>query len=148
LTGAAFAKFGLLDQLAAEDRERVVEELEVEDVAAGAALFREGEPSDGIVWLDSGRVRVRREGLAQAAELGAGEALGTLSLVVDGPREATAETLSRVRVWHLRRSAYRRLVAAAPRTACRLVEAILREHAAAVRRELRRGELARGRGAG
>lgn len=140
MTGTNFEKFDLLDQLSADDRERVVEELEGGEVAAGSALFREGEASDGIVWLEAGRVRVKREGLEQAAELGAGEAVGTLSLVVDGRREATAETLSRARVWQLRRGGYERLVATAPRTACRLVEAILRAHADAVRRELRRGE--------
>ena len=37
------------------------------------------------------------------------------------------------RIWRLGRSAYRRLVAAEPETACRLLEGILREYAGAVR---------------
>jgi len=65
--------------------------------------------------------------------------LGTLSLVVDGPREATAETASRARIWRLSRAAYRRLTEVAPTAACRLLEAILREHAGAVREEICRG---------
>jgi CRP-like cAMP-binding protein len=144
LTNTAFEKFRLLDQLAPEDRERIADELEVEALEAGEVLFHEGAASDGVVWLASGRVRVRREGIAGAAELEAGEAMGTLSLVVEGPREATAETLSRAEVWCLRRSGYGRLVASAPRTAGRLVEVILRAYAASVRAQLGRNEAPRG----
>ena len=142
-----FDEFDLLDQLGTADRERVADELEAEDLAAGVELFREGEASNGAVWLGSGRVRVHRSGLGQAAELASGEVLGTLALVVDGPREASAETLSRVRIWRLSRSAYRRLVAAAPRTAGHLVEVILRAYADSVRRELRPPNPNRGDGA-
>jgi CRP-like cAMP-binding protein len=53
--------------------------------------------------------------------------------VAEGPREATGETLSRCRVLRLRREAYQRLVEGAPRAACQLLEALLRDSAAVVR---------------
>jgi CRP-like cAMP-binding protein len=136
VSGAELAKFPLLAQLAESEREAVADELEPAEFAAGIPLFREGEPADGAWFVAEGRVRVHVRGVGVA--FGPGEVLGTLSLVVDGPREASAETLSHTRVWRLSRNAYRRLVAAMPATACRLLEGIVREHAGAVREEVRR----------
>jgi CRP-like cAMP-binding protein len=131
---AELAKFALLAPLAEAEREALLDELELLEPVAGSALFRAGDPADGALFVAEGRVRVHAPWLGGDAEFAAGEVLGTLSLVVEGPRETTAETLSRARIWRLGRSAYRRLVAAEPATACRLLEGILREYAGAVRR--------------
>jgi CRP-like cAMP-binding protein len=131
--------FPLLAQLDDAERGAVEDELEPLDLAAGISLFREGEPADGALFVAEGRVRVHSPRAGLDAELGEGEALGTLSLVVDGPREATAETVSRTRIWRLSRSAYRRLAEVAPTAACRLLEGILRDCAATVREEIYRG---------
>jgi NTE family protein len=129
----------LLAQLDDAERGAVADELEPLELAAGVPLFRAGEPADGALFVAEGRVRVHSSRAGLDAEFGVGEALGTLSLVVDGPREATAETLSPARIWRLSRSAYRHLAEVAPAVACRLLEGILREYAGTVREEIRRG---------
>ena len=136
---AELERFPLLAQLDDADRGAVANELEPLDLAAGIPLFREGEPADGALFVVEGRVRVHSSRAGLDAECCVGEALGTLSLVLDGPREATAETLSPARIWRLSRSAYRHLAEVAPAAACRLLEGILREYAGSVREEIRRG---------
>jgi CRP-like cAMP-binding protein len=138
VTDPELGKFPLLAQLGEADRAAVVDELDLSECAAGTTLFREGDPADGALFVAQGRVRVHTARVAAEGEFGAGDVLGTLSLVVDGPREATAETLSNARIWRLSRDAYRRLAALEPGTACHLLEGILREYAGAVREEVRR----------
>jgi len=142
VTAPELGKFPVLAQLGEAGREAVADQLELSECAAGTALFREGDRADGALFVAQGRVRVHTPRVAEDAEFGAGEVLGTLSLVVDGPREATAETLSHVRVWRLSRSAYRHLVSVEPAIACRLLEGILREYAGAVREEVHRDSAA------
>ena len=139
MSAAELEKFPLLAQLDDAEREAVADELEPLELAAGSPLFRAGEPADGALFVAEGRVRVHSSRAGLDAEFGAGEALGTLSLVVEGPREATAETLSPTRIWRLSRSGYRHLAEVAPAAACRLLEGILREYAGTVREEIRRG---------
>ena len=136
---AELEKFSLLAQLDDADREAVANELESFELVAGIPLFHEGEPADGALFVAEGSVRVHSPRAGLDAEFGAGEALGTLSLVVDGPREANAETASPARIWRLSRGAYRHLAEVAPAAACRLLEGILREYAGTVREEIRRG---------
>ena len=114
MTSDELAKFPLLDSLSELEREAVAEELAVEEHAAGVTLFRAGDHADGAWFVAAGGVRVRAEGIEAAADFGAGEVLGTLSLVIDGPREASAETLSRTTLWRLSRSGYRRLAEGEP----------------------------------
>jgi CRP-like cAMP-binding protein len=130
------AKFPLLAPLSESQREALADELEVLDLAADSELFREGDPADAALFIVSGRVRIHAHRVGVGAELGTGDVLGTLSLAVDGPREASAQTLSQARVWRLSRAAFRRLVETEPTAACRLLEGILREYAGAVRDEV------------
>jgi CRP-like cAMP-binding protein len=132
------AKFPLLAPLTDAEREAVADEFEALEVGPGSPLFREGEAADAALFIVAGRVRVHARRVGAEAELGPGDVLGMLSLVVDGPREASAETSSPTRIWRLSRSAFRRLVEAKPAAACRLLEGILREYAAAVREEVSR----------
>jgi len=132
------AKFPLLASLSEAEREAVADELQLLELGPDSALFREGEPADAAVFIVSGRVRVDARRVGVGADLGPGDVLGTLSLVVDGPREASAQTLSQVRVWRLSRRSFRRLVETDPAAACRLLEGILHEYAGAVRDEVSR----------
>jgi CRP-like cAMP-binding protein len=136
---ADLKKFPLLAQFDDAERGAVADELKPLDLAAGILLFSEGEPADGALFVAEGCVRVHSPRTGLDVQFGAGEALGTLSLVVDGPREATAETVSHPRLWRLSRSAYRRLAEVAPTATCRLLEGILRDCAGTVREEIRRG---------
>jgi len=133
------AKFPLLASLAGPEREAVVDELELLELEPETTLFREGEPADAALFIVAGRVQVSARRVGVGAEIGPGEVLGTLSLVVEGPREASAEARSPARVWRLSRGAFRRLVEAEPTAACRLLEGILREYAGAVREEVAHG---------
>jgi CRP-like cAMP-binding protein len=136
LNEADSVKFPLLASLGDYERGAIEDELETSTLAPGELLFREGEPADAAFFVLSGRVRVHARRVGVGAEVGPGEVLGTLSLVVDGPREASAESLSRTRVWRLGRAAFRRLVEAEPKAACALLEAILSEYAGAVRNDV------------
>jgi CRP-like cAMP-binding protein len=91
------------------------------------------------LFIAEGRVRVYSDGIRGEAEVGAGDALGTLSVVDGGPRMANAETLSRTRLCRLRSDAFRNLMASEPTVACRLLEGMVRESARALREEVQRG---------
>jgi CRP/FNR family transcriptional regulator len=118
----------ILAELAENEREAVAEEFEEIALERGARLFGEGDPGGALWFLLEGRVRVLARRHALAAELGAGEALGALSLL-GGPRRASVETLSRCRLLRLDRAGLARLAANDPPVAERLLESIAREAA-------------------
>lgn len=118
----------ILADLAEDEWEAVAEELAETVLERGVRLFGEGEEGGSLWLLLEGRVRVASERHGLAAELGAGEALGALSLA-GGPRCASAETLSRCRLLRLDREGFRRLAANDPPVAARLLESITREAA-------------------
>jgi CRP-like cAMP-binding protein len=128
--------FPLLARLRGEEREALSEALEALDVDAGTLLFDEGDPAVGLVLVAEGRVRVASRRTGEQAELGPGASLGAFSLAAHGVREARAETTSRCRLLVLGRDAYERLVADAPRTACRLMEGVLADTARLLRGDL------------
>lgn len=117
----------LLAEFGDEDREAIVELLEEQDVAAGRRIFSEGEESEGLVLLLEGRVRLELRSGEVLGHLDAGAALGGISLVAFGKRGTTVFCEGMCRVARLERSGYRRLADDYPRTACRLVEAILKQ---------------------
>lgn len=129
-------RFPLLARLGPLERQALGEELEILDVGPGTLLFEEGDPAEGLLLVAEGRVRVRSRRSAEAAELGAGAALGAFSLALRGVREARAETTSRSRLLLLRRDAYERLAASAPAAACRLLEGVIADTASLLRSEL------------
>ncbi len=130
MSSADLKRFQLLAELEEEERDRIAAVLETVELAEGVELFAAGEPSDGLYFVAEGGVRVESGRAGDSVlELGPGAALGALSLVTSGPREARAETLSPTRVLVLRRSAFRRFADAEPRAACSLMEAILRDTA-------------------
>lgn len=122
-------RFALLAGLGEADRHVLSARLEWLDIEQGVILFREGEPAEALLLVLEGRVRVWSDRRQTDGEVGAGSALGALSLVVEGPREATAQTRSRCRVLRLTRAGFRELRKAAPETACRVLEGVVRESA-------------------
>lgn len=60
----------------------------------GVALFEEGAPSDGVFWIESGRVHVRTRDASgtarRAGHAGAGEFVGEMGVLESLPRSATA----------------------------------------------------------
>lgn len=59
---------------------------------AGCYLFHEGDPSDSLYVIRTGRVQVLQDSIV-LKELGRGEVLGELGLLIDAPRSATVRAL-------------------------------------------------------
>lgn len=129
-------QFGLLADFSEEDCDALLELLEPQKLARGRKLFREGSQSEGLVLLASGTVEVSAGRSERPAELGAGNVFGGLAILAVGVREATVSTIEPCEVWRLPREGWRRLVEDAPRTACRLAEAIVAEAAGMIREAL------------
>lgn len=129
---AALARIPLLAGFAPAALRALDAQLEWLEVEADVTLFREGEPADALLLVLDGRVALST-GHGLAGECGPGAALGPLSLVGDGPRQATARTGCRCRIVRLHRDAYRALRRSAPEAACALLENIVRESAALAR---------------
>ena len=129
MNAASLGGFPLLAALDPDERASLAGELDCLEVGPGYPVYGEGEPGEGLLLVSEGRVRVASAAGGASGEFGPGAVLGGLSLVLPGSRRVSVETLSRSRLFLLRRSAYERLVASAPRAACRLVEALLREGA-------------------
>lgn len=102
----------LLQSLCDEDRRRVLSAARRRRYAKREVLFHEGDPSESLHLIDSGRVAVRvgtaMGDTATLVVLGPGEVLGELSLVDDagGRRTATAVALERVETLTLHRDAF------------------------------------------
>lgn len=126
------APFDLLRGLARDERETIARFVQAVDAAPGRVLFEKGDEAHGLVLVVEGRVRVERNERV-IGHAGPGEAFGALALARAGSREvrAIAETPTRLLV--LGRSAFLRLADEAPRTACRLLEAILADVAGMLR---------------
>jgi len=93
--------------------------------AAGAVIFRRGEPGEGMLLLLHGLVRVH---LASAGGremtislVGAGEPMGEIALIDGGPRSADATALSPVSALSLRHSDLKALLLDTPELALALL---------------------------
>jgi NTE family protein len=131
-------RFALLSELTDSDREMVAELLEPIELAAGRQLFREGQEAEGLILIDRGELRLESQRTGKLGSSGEGTAIGGLSLLAVGPREVTAIAVGPTRVLQLSRVAFLRLAEDSPRTALRLVQAIVAELAGAVREGLER----------
>lgn len=84
--------------IADEDLAQFDRETSVNDAAAGATLFEEGDPADGVSVILDGRVEILAQGRALAT-LGPGSVLGELSVLVPSARRtATARATSAARM--------------------------------------------------
>lgn len=122
-------RFALLADLSERDLRVLSERLEWLSVEPATELFCEGDPADALLLVAQGRVRVWSERRETEGEVAAGASLGALSLVVEGPREATARARTHCTVLRLTREAFRALRESEPATCCRLLEGLVRESA-------------------
>ncbi len=126
----------LLLEFTQEDREELIELLDEDNFEAGSTIFSEGDEADSLYLVAEGSMRIESEHWGRLGLVCEGGAAGALSLVVVGRRQANAVAESDCRVLTLSRSGFRRLAEDAPRTACRLVEAMVREQAILLRDNL------------
>lgn len=108
-------RFPLLDGLDAGQVAALnLDEMPV-SVAAGQALFKQGEATSGLFFIDSGTVRLAGrtpgDGEVELALLGPGEMVGEFSLLDGGPRSASAIAQSAVRAWRVGRERFAALAA-------------------------------------
>jgi CRP/FNR family cyclic AMP-dependent transcriptional regulator len=99
----------LLKGLSRRDLEEVGQLAEEVDVPDGQVLTREGASGSEFFMIVSGTVRVERAG-ATLRMMGAGEFLGEISLIDDGPRTATATAVGPTTVLVLTRPGFRALM--------------------------------------
>jgi CRP-like cAMP-binding protein len=127
-------RFSLLAEFSEEDREALAELLEARALPHGKSAFREGSEAEGLVLLESGRLKLksRRKG-GVIGSLEAPEHLGAGSLFAFGKREVTALADGACTIWVLPRAGMARLLDDAPRAAFRLAEATARELAGLLR---------------
>lgn len=126
-------RFAPLAELSEEELELLDDLLEPQTLRAGQPLLREGSEGEGLLLLVEGVLRAETEREGVLGRLEPGAVLGGLSLASVGPRAMTlvAEEPAEVRV--LTRTAFHRLTEDAPRAACRILEAILRDLAGTLR---------------
>ena len=126
--------FSLLTEFSDEDREALVELLEVRKLPSGKSAFREGSEAEGLVLLAEGTLNLKSKRYGGfVGTLSAPYHLGAASLVAVGRREVTALADGPCTIWLLRRSGLSRLAEDAPRAAFRLAEAALVELAGLTR---------------
>ena len=81
--------FGMLDEAVLND---LADVLELQDVRGGRQVLREGDPSDSMFFVLSGRLRVSRKNadgsLLLYNEISAGEGVGETGMILQQPRTA------------------------------------------------------------
>ena len=90
---------------AAADRATWIRHLEPVELAAGAVLFRQGDPADYLCFVESGELAVVLEipgaGRVPVRRFGPGQCLGEMALYRRETRAATVEALAPSRLWRL-----------------------------------------------
>jgi len=133
----ALKHFGLLAELSEEDREILAEILEERTLLDGKSAFREGAEADGLVLLQSGRLKLKSRRAGDViGTLEAPQHLGAASLFAVGKREVTALAQGPTTILLLSRSGLARLLEDAPRAAFRIAEAVAGELSGLVRQRL------------
>jgi len=114
------------------------------DLAEGATLIREGERGREFIVVADGTVKVTRSGKT-LRELGAGDFIGEIALVVDRPRTATVTATSPVRLLVVTDRAFSRLLEQVPSISLKVMQSLgERLHADALLPARRAGIRSRG----
>jgi CRP-like cAMP-binding protein len=107
---AALTRLDLFQGLTAEESQRIAELGRIEYWKEGAVLLEEGAFGPRMMVLLEGDAEIlRRDGNGVErviGRVGAGEALGEMSLLLDLPRTATVRALSALRVFAMDREAF------------------------------------------
>ena len=100
---------------------------EMQDIATGKELFREGEPGEGLYLVVAGDIDIFKRssrGERSLARLGAGGVLGEMSLITADARSATGRALVDSRVLRLPADRFRKLLADGSPAALKIVSQI------------------------
>jgi CRP-like cAMP-binding protein len=124
VTGADLKPFALFEDLVGEEREELAALVEPRSLAAGETLFEEGDESDALVLVATGRIAVSSQRCAEVVTLEAGDALGALALLAVGARETRAVGVEESALGLLRREDFLRFAEDYPRPAMRIAAAV------------------------
>jgi uncharacterized membrane protein len=118
----------LFEHVSDEDRARLAEFIDIEQLAAGETLFKAGEPGESLYVVRSGEIELFiRDTAGQKIALaiaGANEVFGELALLDRGPRTATAIALTDCELLELDRDDLLLLFQKSPNAALRLLAAM------------------------
>jgi CRP-like cAMP-binding protein len=130
---ADLARLELLADLAPRDLETLAQVVEVQSLGAGEVLCLEGSEADGAILLVDGALDCARDGEGDLGRVEAPAALGLAALAATGDREATLKAVVPSRVLLLTRNGFHRFSQDAPGAAARMLEAVVRDLATALR---------------
>jgi NTE family protein len=104
-----------LDERTLKDLETLASDAELIEVRGGGILVRQGEPSDVLYFVLSGRFSVRSDGAADPiAEIAQGQPIGEIGFFAGLPRTATVSALRDSRVLAITRERFAALSATSP----------------------------------
>ena len=106
--------------------EGLAAEAEWLELPGGTVLFEEGDVSDGLYVVVQGRVRATAGEGRVFAEMGRGEPVGELGLLIDEPRSATVQAIRDSLLLRLTTAAFERLVHEAPHAMLPLARVVAR----------------------
>ena len=113
----------LFEELDAAELRSIADSMHEADVPAGATVIGEGGPGDGFFVVESGTVEVTKEG-RHVAELGPGDFVGEIALLLGSNRVATVTATTDLRCWALTPWAFRALVEETPSIAWKVMQSM------------------------
>ncbi|MDP9358549.1 MAG: cyclic nucleotide-binding domain-containing protein, partial [Chloroflexota bacterium] len=116
-------------ELSPVDLARLVPDLEESQVPAGAAVFREGDPGDGLYLIRSGTVAVMvagADGTREVTRLEAPAHFGEGALLTDEPRSTSAVAATPLTLWRLPRERFDALLHDRPHLAVQIAAELSR----------------------
>ena len=116
----------LLAEFGDEELSSLASSMEEKAFKKGQLLFEQDKAGDALFLVLSGQVGILWKGEGKVAErmiavVGAGESVGEMSLVDEGPRSATGKALEDVKAIMLSKAAYDDLRRSSPRVAVKLL---------------------------
>jgi CRP-like cAMP-binding protein len=124
---AALKEMALCRSLSGTELSAIAEIVEMQDLAAGTELFREGDPGDGLYLVVAGEIEIIKRGPRgdrALARMAVGGVLGEMSLITADVRSATGRAVVDSRVLRLPVQRFRLLIDSGSTAALKIAAAI------------------------
>lgn len=103
---AMLDRLDLLDGAPGRTLEQLAGAVQVQQVAAGQVVVREGDDADALYVIERGTLEVTKRGAGPLPALHAGEYFGEIGLLDPGPRTATVTTATPAVLWRVDAAAF------------------------------------------